>query len=217
MSTPAVDFIHAFTTLKPVPFVPEIVVHTATKYSMKDFQESYNPEVPYWAFPWAGGQALARYLLDHPEVVKGKKVLDFAAGSGLAAIAAAKSGAAHVWACDIDPMAQVATQLNAARNGVVVENLRAVQMDRPLQGVDIIVAGDVCGRQVMAYDILRWLYFCVAAGTPVLLGDPGRAYVPKSGLQELARYEVPVMRAIEDCDSRAGYVWQLSLPDEEDG
>jgi predicted nicotinamide N-methyase len=210
-----VDIILADTFLGAVPFVPEVMLHQATNVVAEEWVANSGAAraTPYWAFPWPGGQALSRYLLDHPERVRGKRVLDFASGSGLIGIAAAKAGAAKVLAFDIDPMAKAATRLNAEINDVKVEELRKVSMEKPFNKADIIVTGDVCYNQAMTTRIMRWLYLCVDRGIPVLLGDPGRAYVPKSGLKEIARYEVPVRRELEECDTRAAMVWEVNLPD----
>jgi len=212
------EIIRADTRIGPVPFVPEIVLHQATEAIAQEWVDHLRPNypTPFWAFPWPGGQALSRYLLDHPERVRGKRVLDFASGSGLIAIAAAKAGAAEAMAFDIDPIAKEATLLNAKLNGVKVKNLKAVNMERPFGKADLIVTGDVCYNQVTTTKIMRWVYLCVAAGVPVLLGDPGRAFVPKSGLKEVARYEVPVRRELEECDSREAMVWEVNLPQYED-
>ncbi|MDD5585800.1 MAG: 50S ribosomal protein L11 methyltransferase [Alphaproteobacteria bacterium] len=212
MTPSSIDIIRAETILSPVPFVPEIVLHQGTAAAAKTWQSRTDIPTPFWAFPWPGGQALARYILDNPECVHGKRVLDFASGSGLAGLAAAKAGAAKVWACDSDPLAQAATELNASCNNVAVRNIPAMRMDQPATGVDLILAGDVCYDQAVAARILRWLYLCIGAGTSVLLGDPGRAYVPEKGLRELVRYVIPVRRELEDSDARAAYVWELFLP-----
>jgi len=209
------DRIRASTVLAPVPFVPEVMLHQATDEALREWIARTDIKTPYWAVPWPGGQALARFVLDNPDVVRGKRILDFASGSGIIGIAAAKAGADRVFACDIDPVAQAATQINAARNRVAIENIRAMPMDRPFNRADLILTGDVCYNQAMTAGIMRWLYICIAAGTPVLLGDPGRAFVPKDGLRELARYEVPVRRELEDEDQRTAYVWEVTLPETE--
>lgn len=203
----------ALTAFGPVPFVPEISLYQATDEATRSWIDADTGPTPYWAYPWPGGQALSRYLLDHPELVRGKRVLDFASGSGLIGIAAAKAGAAHVMAFDIDPIAKIATLFNAEKNDVRIENLRKVAMEKAFDKADIIVTGDVCYSSKMTARIMRWLYICVDMGIPVYLGDPARAYVPKTGLHELARYEVPVLRDLEDADSRPAYVWKVGLPD----
>ena len=221
MTLSPLDFILSQTVLAPVPFVPEIQVFQATLITplwmaTESWLEQTGTSPPFWAFTWAGGQGTARYILDHPEEVRGKRVLDFAAGSGIAAIAAAKAGAKHVMSVDIDPLSEAATQLNAVRNGVSVERLPRLDMERAFKKADVILAGDVCYEQSMTAITLHWLYLCVAAGKRVIMADPGRAYVPKSGLEKLAHYEnVPVLRELEDRDTRDVTIWQVLLPDEE--
>lgn len=210
----SIGFIHAHTHIMPVAMVPEISVYQAPNVVVRAWMDTPGMDSPYWALTWPGGQALARYLLDHPETVRGKKVLDFAAGNGVAAIAAAKAGALEVFAYDIDPVARIAVHVNASHNGVTVKSLHRLKMDRPLTKVDLVVAGDVCAHPIMSFRMLRWLYLCVGAGIPVLLGDPGRAYLPKEGLHERARYEVPVRHVIEDHKSRLTKVYDLSIPGE---
>ena len=190
------------------------MLHQGTDEVARNWQIRTDIPTPFWAFPWPGGQAMARYLLDHPERVRGKRVLDFASGSGVIAIAAAKAGAAKVWAYDIDPLAGAATQLNAASNGVAVENIKSLPMERPFKKADIILMGDACYNQAVAARILRWLYLCVGGGVPVLLADPGRAFTPKTGRREVARYEIRVRPQLEDTDMRTTLVFELSLPDD---
>lgn len=214
MTISAIEFIHANTSLMTVPLVPEISLHLATEitpiwHASESWTGQTNSSPPFWAFAWPGGQGTARYLLDNPQEVEGKRVLDFAAGSGIAAIAAAKSRAEHVFAADIDQLSQVATQLNASRNGVVVGCMRSVDMEKACVGIDVILAGDVCYEQIMSSIVLRWLRLCAASGVKVLLSDPGRAYVPDENLKEIARYKVPVLRELEDRDIRDVTIWQL--------
>ncbi len=214
MSLPAAAFIRANTALTSVPFVPEIKLYLATEItpmwqSTEIWLEQTNTSPPFWAFAWPGGQALARYVLDHPDEVRGKRVLDFAAGSGITAIAAAQSGAARSSAADIDPLSQVATQINASHNAEAVECCRSLDMEQALTDYDLILAGDVCYEQIMSHKILRWLRLCAGAGVRVLMADPGRAYVPEDGLLEVANYDVPVLRELEDRDVRHVTVWQL--------
>ena len=164
---------------------------------------------PFWAFPWAGGQALARYLLDHPGQVRGRTVLDFAAGSGLVAIAAARAGAAVVRAAETDPLAIAAIQLNASVNRVQVDAALGDLLDGPPPAVDLVLAGDVFYERGFARRLLPWLARVRAAGIEVLVGDPGRAYLPPDLGTEVAGYEVPVPRALEDADVKHSTVWQL--------
>jgi predicted nicotinamide N-methyase len=163
---------------------------------------------PYWAFAWAGGQALARYILDHPETVRGRRVLDFASGSGLIAIAAMKAGAAEVTACDIDPFAIAAIGLNAGANGVSITPLQAdiVGQDR---GWDTVLAGDIYYERDLAQRVTDWLLALSRRGATVLIGDPGRSYLPKDRLENLAVYEVPVTRTLEDSDIKKSSVWRF--------
>lgn len=207
------DFIRANTALIAPPHVPEIRLHLADEahelwHRTEAEFEAIGLEPPFWAFAWAGGQGLARYMLDHPETVAGKRVVDFATGSGLVAIAAMKAGAASVIASDIDPFCAAAVALNAAANGVTVATT-----DRDLVGeapaCDVLLAGDVFYDRAFAKRLVPWLRDLAAAGITVLVGDPGRAYLPRERLTELARYEVPVTRILEDADVKRTRVWQF--------
>jgi predicted nicotinamide N-methyase len=206
-------FIRAQTRLTPTPHAPEILLHvadeaTALWQKTEDELGEIGLPPPFWAFAWAGGQALARYLLDHSETVAGKKVLDFASGSGLVAIAAAKAGAARVEACDIDPFALASMRLNAAANQVTIfprENL-AIGAD---EGWDVVLAGDVSYEQDMARAITDWLQTLHRRGARVLIGDPGRTYLARDRLEEIADYRVPVTRALEDCEIKRAGVWRF--------
>lgn len=209
-------FIIEHTRLLPVPHAPEITLHVAEEATelwqkTEDELATIGLPPPFWAFAWAGGQALARYLLDHPEMVRGKRVLDFASGSGLVAIAAVKAGAARVEGCDIDAFAAEAIAVNAAANGVSV----LVRLDDLIgldEGWDVICAGDVCYERAMAESVIGWLSGLVARGGHVLIGDPGRSYLPKDRLVELATYQVPVTRSLEDADIKKSTVWRLAAP-----
>jgi predicted nicotinamide N-methyase len=206
-------FIRAHTRLLPVPHAPEIALHVAqeaTELWQKTEEElaTIGLPPPFWAFAWAGGQALARYVLDHPEIVRGRHVLDFASGSGLAAIAAAKAGAAEVIAADIDAFAAGAIGLNAEANGVSIE----ARLDDLLgldQGWEVILAGDICYERELAAQVIDWLSALSARGATVLIGDPGRSYLPKDRLTEVATYQVPVTRALEDAEIKKSSVWRL--------
>ena len=218
MSAPAAQldrrgFILEHTRILPVPHAPEISVHVAEEATelwqkTEDELATIGLPPPFWAFAWAGGQALARYLLDAPETVRGLRVLDFASGSGLVAIAAAKAGAASVEACDIDAFAAEAIALNAAANGVRV-TVRLEDLVGQDEGWDIVCAGDVCYERGMADRVIAWLSELSSRGTQVLIGDPGRSYLPKDQLDRLASYQVPVTRSLEDAEIKQSYVWQL--------
>ena len=164
---------------------------------------------PFWAFAWAGGQALARYLLDHPEEVAGKRVLDFATGSGLVAIAALKAGAESVVAADIDVFSQTAVGLNAVANDVTIDFRIDNLLDDAAPPVDVLLAGDICYEKPLAEQVMEWLKTGQAAGARVLIGDPGRSYFPKSGLMKLAEYQVPTTRELEDNEVKRSAVWTL--------
>jgi predicted nicotinamide N-methyase len=208
------DFIRSHTEILSPPLVPELRLHLASEVTplweaTEAFLERTGLAPPFWAFAWPGGQALARYLLDRPASVRGQSVLDFAAGSGLAAIAAAQSGAARAIASDIDPAACTAMGLNAALNGVELEIVASDLTEGTQPAADLILAGDVCYERGMAERALAWLKGQSALGATVLLADPGRAYRPQDGLMELARYSVPTSRDLEDREERETVVWRI--------
>lgn len=168
---------------------------------------------PFWAFAWAGGQALARYLLDHPRTVRGRRVIDIASGSGLVAIAAARAGAAAVTGYDIDPLAAAAIAVNAAANGVTVTAVCADVLDSdgmPAPGADVVLVADAFYQRDLAGRVMRFLDRAHAAGTGVLAGDFGRAYLPRARLTPVASYDVPGLRALEDSDVKRTTVWTLA-------
>jgi len=207
------EFVAAQTVIARAPLVPEIVLHLATEITpiwqaTEAWLAEHNIEPPFWAFAWPGGQALARAVLDDPKLVAGKRVLDFAAGCGIAAIAAAQAGAALVEAAEIDPLALAAVRLNAALNGVVVATPPGDVVGAPCRW-DVIFAGDVCYEAPMTAHILPWLRSLVAAGAEVLIADPGRAYLPKAGLAPIARYSVPTTRELEDREVREVTIHRL--------
>jgi predicted nicotinamide N-methyase len=209
-------FIRANTVLQAVPHAPEIRLYVADEITpiWKMTEEALGElglAPPFWAFAWAGGQAIARYLIDHPEEARGKAVLDFASGSGLCAIAAMKAGADRALACDIDPFCRAAIALNAEANGVVVDSVIADLLDRPAPAVDLILAGDICYEKPLAERVLAWLADAAAGGSRVLIGDPGRTYFPRRGLVPLAEYEVQTTRELEDFEIKRTGVW--TLPD----
>jgi predicted nicotinamide N-methyase len=210
-------FIRANTRLKPVPHVPEISLYVADESVpiwLKTEEElgAMGLPPPYWAFAWAGGQALARYVLDSPQAVTGKRVLDLASGSGLVAIAAAKAGAAPVIAADIDAFIEAAVALNAEANDVYIEVLIQDLLDQPAQDApryDVILVGDLFYERDTAGRALAFLDRHAAAGTRVLIGDPGRTYLPKDRLTRLAEYSVPVTRELEDLEIKRTTVWEF--------
>jgi predicted nicotinamide N-methyase len=165
---------------------------------------------PFWAFPWAGGQALARYLLDHASLVRGRTVFDFATGSGLVAIAAARAGAARVVASDHDPFCEAAVQLNARLNGVAVEFAAQLTLGDALEGFEVVVAGDVFYERPLAENALAWLRRLAIGRPAVLAGDAGRLYSPSVGVVEVAAYEVPTSREIESGPSMYCRVLRIS-------
>lgn len=214
--TKPAGFIRAHTALLSPPLVPELRLHLAAEvYPLWRMTEEELGAVgvppPFWAFAWAGGQALARYVLDHPETVRGKRVLDVASGSGLVAIAAALSGAASVEATDLDPFAREAIALNAAANGVtVVASARDVLGAYAPLAAEVVLAGDVFYEQPMADRMAAWLAACAANGALCLAGDPGRSYLPRRGLIEVAAYDVATTRVLEDREIRHTRVFRVA-------
>ncbi|HEV7438516.1 MAG TPA: 50S ribosomal protein L11 methyltransferase [Methylobacterium sp.] len=208
-----VAFIRAETRLLPVPHAPEIrlyVADEATELWQKTEEELGETGLPppFWAFAWAGGQALARYVLDHPNMVAGRRVLDVASGSGLVAIAAAKAGASSVEAADIDAFAAAAAALNAEANGVALTP-RLGDLVGTDEGWDAVLAGDIFYDRDIAARMAEWLLALQGRGATVLVGDPGRSYLPKDRLEELACYRVPVTRALEDAEIKLSRVWRF--------
>jgi predicted nicotinamide N-methyase len=206
-------FIRTHTQLLPVPHAPEISLYLADEATelwqkTEDELGEIGLPPPFWAFAWAGGQALARYILDNPEIVAGKTILDFASGSGLVAIAAAKAGAHIVEACDIDEFAAEAIALNAEENAVDVQIFcgNLIGIDR---GWDVVLAGDVSYERDLAAHVTDWLDRLRRGGTYVLIGDPGRSYLAKDRLESVATYRVPVTRALEDSEVKQTSVWKF--------
>lgn len=206
-------FILANTALLPVPHVPEIRLHVADEamalwQKTEDELAEIGLPPPFWAFAWAGGQALARYVLDHADVVRGKRVLDFASGSGLVGIAALKAGATSALGADIDPFASEAIGVNAHTNGV---EMAATTNDLIGQAGDweVILAGDICYEQALAARVIAWLTAEQTRGMSVLIGDPGRAYLPKDRLECLAEYRVKTVGALEDNEIKKTSVWRF--------
>jgi predicted nicotinamide N-methyase len=164
---------------------------------------------PFWGFPWAGGQALARYLLDHPGQVRGRSVLDLASGSGLVAIAAAKSGGGPVTASDPDPLAVAAIWINCAANSVELASVVGDVLGEPEPEAQVVLAGDAFYERAMARRMLAYLRRARARGAVVLIGDPDRAYLPRDDLAPVAAYDVPVSPVLEDCEIKRATVWRM--------
>jgi len=210
-------FIRTNTRLKPVAHVPEISLYVADESVpiwLKTEEElaTIGLPPPYWAFAWAGGQALARYVLDNPQAVAQKRVLDLASGSGLVAIAAAMAGAAPVIAADIDAFTEAAVALNAEANDVYIEVAVQDLLDQPAQDApryDVILVGDLFYERDTAARALAFLDRHAATGARVLIGDPGRTYLPRERLTRLAEYSVPVTRELEDLEIKRTTVWEL--------
>lgn len=195
-----------------VPFVPEITLATAEQ-PWELWDASGRDAPPFWAFPWAGGQGLARYVLDNPELVAGRRVLDVASGSGLVAIAAAKSRALTVTATDIDPDALDAIRANTAANGVAIDvaelDLAAKDAAKEVGGARVVLAADVFYQRELAALALSFLQAAARRGAEVVCADPGRAFVPAGSLEPIARYEVPVLTAIENVPVKTVTVYRL--------
>jgi predicted nicotinamide N-methyase len=216
-SADPVPFIRANTRLRPVPHVPEIMLHLADEavplwQKTEDELGEIGLPPPFWAFAWAGGQALARYLLDNAERIAGQRVLDLAAGSGLVAIAAARAGAAPVIAAEIDALAASAILLNVEANGVHAEVLVQDLLDHPAPAeprYDLILVGDLFYERRTAERALSFLERHAALGCRVLIGDPGRAYLPRKRLVRLCEYRIPVARDLEDREIKRTAVWEL--------
>lgn len=207
-------FIAANTRLLPPPLVPEIVLHLAEE-SLAIWRQTeeelgeMNVPPPYWAFAWAGGQALARTLLDTPGLVRGKSVLDLGCGAGLAAIAALQAGAQSVLAADIDLIALVASEMNAAANGVALQTTADDLLAGLPRAFDVLLVGDLFYERQLADRVLALIEPASAAGTLVLIGDPERTYFPKGRFTQVATYKVPVTRDLEDAEIKNTAVWRL--------
>ncbi|MER8551471.1 methyltransferase [Mesorhizobium sp. M0976] len=210
----AKKFILDNTALMAPPHVPEIRLQLADEaHELWQRTEDELTEIglppPFWAFAWAGGQGLARYILDNPAAVRGRRVLDFASGSGLVAIAAVMAGSAEVIAADIDPFCATAIRLNAEANGVEIEFLAGDCIGTDA-GWDLVLAGDVFYDKAFADRLMPWFAALKARGADILVGDPGRSYLPNAGLEPLAVYEVAVTRALEDAEVKRTTVWCLA-------
>jgi predicted nicotinamide N-methyase len=215
MATPSPAHLRAFvrrhTRLVPVPDLPGVRlqladdVMTVCRLAGRELGQA-DPALPFWAFAWAGGLAIARYLVDHPDEVAGRRVVDIAAGSGLCAIVAMRSGARSAHAVDVDPLSEAAVALNARANGVRIGFSRQNPLGAPPPPCDVILAGDVCYEETMASRMLDWLRLAARRGTRVLVGDPGRTYLPP-GLERLATYRVRTSRELEDAEIKESGVF----------
>lgn len=207
-------FIAANTRPLSPPLVPEIRLHLAEE-SLPIWQKTeeelgeMNVPPPYWAFAWAGGQALARYLLDNPALVAAKSVVDLGTGSGLTAIAAKRAGAAAVLAADIDALAVAAVRINAALNGIAVETTTEDLLAEPPRAADVVLVGDLFYERELAARATAYIERAAANGALVLIGDPQRSYFPRDRFRRAAEYQVPVTRELEDAEIKRTSVWQL--------
>ena len=206
-------FVRANTVLQEAPLVPEVALHLASEVvplwqATEEALSRMGLPPPFWAFAWAGGQALARYILAHPDAVAGKRVLDFASGCGIAAIAAAMAGAAEVAASEIDAFALAALRLNSDANaaGIAATGEDLIGKD---EGWNVVLAGDICYERELAERVFAWLQALSARGATVLIGDPGRNYLPKDGLERMISYAVKTTRELEDSDVRNASVWRV--------
>lgn len=207
------SFIRRNTTLTAPPHVPEIRLHLADEaHDLWHRTEEELAEIglppPFWAFAWAGGQGLARYVIDHPDCVRDRKVLDIASGSGIVGIAAAMAGAESVLAADIEPFCRAAIRINAAANAMALDFTEVDQIGAD-DGWEVVLAGDVFYDRALADRLEPWLRELAARGALILVGDPGRSYLPKTGLEQLAVYQVAVTRALEDSEVKRTTVWRL--------
>jgi predicted nicotinamide N-methyase len=208
-------FIRDNTSPMSPPLVPELrlhLAHEAVPLWQKTEEElgAMGLPPPFWAFAWAGGQALARHVLDHPDLVRGKRVIDLASGSGLVGIAAIKAGAASVLAADIDGFSLEAIRLNAEANGVALEVTGENLLEAPAGDCDVILVGDLFYEKDLAASVFAWLSEAEGRGIVALIGDPGRSYLPRASLEKLAEYRVQVTRDLEDAEIKLTSVWRLS-------
>ena len=207
-------FVLRHTRVRPVPGLEEIRLHLADQvlplwHAVEAETGDADPPLPYWAFAWAGGLALGRYLRDHPETVRGRRVFDLASGSGLCAIAALNAGATEAAGADIDPFAVAALALNAHANGRRVTAVRRDVLGEEPPDVDVILAGDCWYEQGLAGRVLPWLLRAREREIDVLVGDPGRRYLPTDHLIELASYDVRTTTELEDLELKQGRVYAL--------
>jgi predicted nicotinamide N-methyase len=206
-------FARAHTSVAAVPFVPELCLHQAEEpmglWELTEGEYRSEQPPPFWAFAWAGGQGLARFVLDRPDVVRGRRVLDLASGSGLVAIAAARSGAASVLAVDVDPVAVAVVALNAEANGVDVAARQADLLDGDAGTAEVVLAGDAFYSRAMTERVTNFLRRAGRAGARVLVGDPDRPFLRREWFRELASYDVPVPEVLEGVRVRRTAVWEL--------
>lgn len=214
--TAARQFVRRHTALAAPPLVPEIRLHLADEAAITFWERLEGelaglggPAVPFWAFSWVGGQVLARYLLDHPDLVAGRRVLDVACGCGIGAIAAARAGASTVTASEIDPVALAAMAMNAEVNGVEVTGLLGDVLDGDGEGADVVLAGDVFYEKPMAQRVLPFLSRARDRGAEILVGDPGRSYLPRENLRAVWVHDVTVDRELEGIENCRTTVWRL--------
>jgi predicted nicotinamide N-methyase len=205
-------FVRAHTRLSHAPHVPEIQLYLADDaFDLWERTEAETGQTgmapPFWAFAWAGGQALARYILDNPAIVAGKHVLDLASGCGIVAVAAAMAGASTVVANEIDQFAIDAIELNARVNDVTVETVLGDLVDGDADGADVLLAGDIFYDKAMAVRMMPFIGRLRQRGATVLVGDPGRAHLPRERFTELVRYDVPVPKALEDAEVKTTIVF----------
>ena len=214
MARSARAFVLRHASLRPVPGLEEVRLHLADEvlplwHAVQVETDDTEAALPYWAFAWAGGLALCHYLQEHPEAVAGRRVFDLASGSGLCAIAAAQAGAAAVTGADIDAFAAAAIELNARANGQRVTVVRRDVLDELPPEVDVILAGDCWYDAALARRVLPWLKAARRRGIDVLVGDPGRRYLPTTELIELACYDVRTTTELEDLERKQGRVYAM--------
>ncbi len=212
-------FVLRHARLRPVPGLEEVRLHLADEvlplwHAAQIETEDPDAPLPYWAFAWAGGLAIGRYLRDQPDVVAGRRVFDLASGSGICAIAAGRAGATAVTGADIDPFALAAIELNARANRQRVTIVRRDVLDAEPPDVDVILAGDCLYEAGLAERVIPWLRRGHARGIDVLIGDPGRRYLPADGLVELACYDVRTTTELDDLERKQGRVYALAVRDD---